>query len=216
LIFDGRSLSDGSTLSSCGIATAKQPTLHLIVRGPGGQGAPTASGSGLAVRVVGGEGFAVQARQSDTAGSFKAQLSDRLGAPASQLCLIFSGAELDDEHTLGSQGVSACPGLTLHVLVRRQEAPAECAVSSSNLPEDRGAREPCVVSLLNATGAQETRTVCAGSFLERRIDGMWFLGRVLQCHKDGGEVISVDLKYLDDGNLERGVPMEECRHPSEG
>mmetsp|Transcript_90887 Transcript_90887/g.252880 ORF Transcript_90887/g.252880 Transcript_90887/m.252880 type:complete len:230 (-) Transcript_90887:67-756(-) len=123
LIFEGTALSDSETLAACGIATAKKPTLHLLVRGVSNTWPPmtrlASSFRGVRVSIIGGEGFDMEARQSDTVGSIKEKLRDRLGAPVNEQRVIFSGVELDDNHTLSSQDVSTLAGSTLYVLIRR-------------------------------------------------------------------------------------------------
>lgn len=190
LIFEGTALSDSETLAACGIATAKKPTLHLLVRGVSNTWPPmtrlASSFRGVRVSIIGGEGFDMEARQSDTVGSIKEKLRDRLGAPVNEQRVIFSGVELDDNHTLSSQDVSTLAGSTLYVLIRRPPKWKDNSLS-----------------------------VHVGGLLERRIDGLWFLARVLRCREVQGVVTSVDVRYLDDGNIEKDVPLDECRIAAE-
>lgn len=48
----------------------------------------------------------------------------------------------------------------------------------------------------------------SGDYIERNIEGMWFTAIVEKVHD---RYQSVDVKYLDDGNTEQSVPMNEVR-----
>lgn len=70
------------------------------------------------------------------------------------------------------------------------------------------------IYLLEATGravADEPEEETLGPQVERRIDGLWYPAQVLKAYsaEDGGQIL--DIRYLDDGNVERGVEMSECR-----
>lgn len=45
-----------------------------------------------------------------------------------------------------------------------------------------------------------------GNFVERELDGYWFIAEVQQIEESG-----MTLKYLDDGNVECNVPIDQIR-----
>lgn len=197
LIFDGVCLSDDKKIASCGILSLECPTLYLLQQPP-----PAAASSknmdsfppnfgGIYVNNLSGEGFAIEAQETDTVGGIKAKLHGKAGFPADQQRLLFEGKELSDDHTLSSLGISMQAGLTLYLIV-------PCPTASSN--------EPLVVPCPPA-GNNEPLLDKVGDFVERKLDDIWFRGRVLRRHEIQG---TVDIEYLDDGKIELGVDLKEC------
>ena len=52
-----------------------------------------------------------------------------------------------------------------------------------------------------------------GDMIERQIENMWF-GAIIESVNLTRRMLKV--RYLDDGNIEDGVPMSECRRVNEG
>merc|ERR1712032_816692 len=127
----------------------------------------------LCVRTLCGRMLPVEAKQLDPVSAIKGRLGPMLGLPPTRLRLLFQGAELSDWCDLASYSISTAPNSTstLFLLVTDPPLDAERAVGIS-----------------------------IGCMMERVIDGMWFMAQVVRCHGAQGNVIAVDLQYMDDGN----------------
>ncbi|XP_023770760.1 polyubiquitin [Lactuca sativa] len=100
LIFHGKQLEDGATLSDHNIQN--ESTIHLVIRMRG-----DCNRKYIYVETLTGESIQVEVKNSDTIGDVKAKIQEKEGIPWHQQILIIDGKILEDGKTLEDHNIES-------------------------------------------------------------------------------------------------------------
>ena len=163
LVFAGKQLEDGHTLSDYGVL--KESTLHLVLRLRGGTFARDGREGSLVLRMqifvktLTGKTITLKVEPSDTIGNVKATIQDGWapsingGCPPAEQILVFADKVLEDGRTLSDYSIQG--GSTLHFVHNPPHmlhedgrvTPADFPPGATEVPDDAFKKRDDIMSL---------------------------------------------------------------------
>ena len=120
IIFTGKQLEHGRTLSDYNIQKESTLNVLLYLRGGGTDGDGTSSGSGsgkqIQIKTLQGKTMPMEVQDGDTIGSIKAKIHEKEGIPVDQQRLVFNGKQLEDNMKVSDYGIQA--DSVMHLVLR--------------------------------------------------------------------------------------------------
>ena len=116
LIFAGKQLEDGRTLTDYNIQ--KESTLHLVLRLRGGGGTDGEGTKQIFIQTLQGKNITLNIKDSDKIEDIKSKINEIEGIPTDQMRLIFGGKQLEDGHTISDYGIQAESTINLVLRLR--------------------------------------------------------------------------------------------------
>ena len=201
LLFCGAELPDDRTLYSLGVGPTEKglPPLYCVTVADVCEETGPSRNAVKVINLSGGH-VMIPASESDTVGHLKESLARSLTLPVDQMRLLHRGSELKDEdlvRELNEESVAHAPA-PLYLLERPLDHVGHKVNQAVEVAADRSMH------------SRDLAAIPSGALIERKIDNDWFPAKVFRMHV-AHEAQKVDIKYLDDGNIELGVDWAECR-----
>ena len=114
LIFAGKQLEDGRTLSDYNIQ--KESTIHLVLRLRGGGIDGEGSKKQIFIKTLQGKNITLEVGDNDTIDSIKAKIFEKEGIPVDHQRLVFNGKQLEDGNTIADYQIG--PDSSIHLVLR--------------------------------------------------------------------------------------------------
>eukprot|EP00438_Fugacium_kawagutii_P019722 Skav213551 [mRNA] locus=scaffold263:57136:57831:+ [translate_table: standard] len=184
LVFFGAELPDNRTMYSLRVGPTEEGSPCLYCVPVANFDESSEPGMVKVINLSGGH-VMLPASESHTLQHLKDSIARSLSLPVDRVRLLHRGLELKDE-MLNRMSDLGLAGMSAPIYVLER-------------PSDQG-----------PANDSDCGVIHPGAMIERRIDCNWFPAKILRIHAVQ-PVQKVDIKYLDDSNIELGVDWSECR-----